>query len=190
MGKFSRDKGARVEREVGADYILFFDDDMMFPADTFERLFAHRVPMVGALAFTAREPITPVLYKFHRRWNFQKQIESADIQPMAYYEPDGLMQVDAIGTGFVLIDCKVFDRLEAPWFHGAISAGEDIHFCWKLHQAGIPVYCDTSVKTLHKPNAPSRWMEEGYYLEHRRTLERQAATYHSDPDLRELQAAR
>lgn len=156
-----------VERALKAnlDYILFFDDDMIFARDAFLRLWRHQLPFVGALAFTARTPITPVLYKFKRTWNFEKQLEDVDIQPDFYYEQNSLIKIDAIGTGFVLINTDVFKKIPRPWFHGSINCGEDIHFCWQCARHGIPVHCDTSVRTIHKPNQPVVWHSEETYLD-------------------------
>ena len=154
-----------VQRAVDAncDYVLFFDDDMIFGRDCFLRLWRHQKPFVGALAFTAREPIAPVLYRFRRTWNFEKQRDDVDIGVMFDYPKDQLVQVDGMGTGVVLISMDVFRKLPKPWFDGAVTAGEDIHLCWKMYQQGIPVYCDTSVKTMHVPNQPQVWHDELYY---------------------------
>lgn len=173
--------------EFGSDYVFFFDDDMIFARDTFLRLWRRNVPFVGALAFTGREPITPVLYRFKRNWNFSKQTEDVDIEPIWRYERDSLVQVDAIGTGVVLIKTDVFRRVPKPWFHGAKGAGEDIHFCWQCAKAGVPIFCDTSVKTIHKPNQPAQWMDEAYYLT-KREAELKSETDNRHPDLEQLQA--
>ena len=148
------------------DYVLFFDDDMIFARDAFLRLWRHQLPFVGALAFTARTPITPVLYKFKKEWNFDDKgaIMDVDIEPIFYYEQDSLIQVDAIGTGFVLINTDVFKKIPKPWFHGAISCGEDVHFSFQCMKHKIPVYCDTAVKTIHRPNQQTIWHDEISYL--------------------------
>lgn len=186
----ARDRVARLALESGCDYIFFFDDDMMFPLNSFLRLWRHQVDFVGALAFTAREPITPVLFQFIRTFNVDLRREDIEIKPYFRYPKDSLVRIDALGSGVVLIRTEVFKRLEEPWFHGAISQGEDIHLCYKMGQAGIPVYCDTSIKTLHKPNEPRPWMDELHYLEHLEESEKeyerivgQSKPDDSDPDI-------
>lgn len=182
-----------VERALAwnADYVFFFDDDMMFADDCFVRLFNHQKPFVGALAFTSREPISPVLYKFRRSYSFDEV--RIDVEPILDYPRDRLFQVDAIGTGVVLISTDVFKKLGGPpWFNGSISMGEDIYLCYKMEKAGIPIYCDSSVKTLHAPNEPLKWHGEQYYLESKdkayRFHDNRQATYHSNPQLSELSA--
>jgi hypothetical protein len=161
----ARDAVVEVALAYGSDYILFFDDDMVFAKDTFLRLWRHQKPIIGALAFTARLPIAPVLWKFKRKWNFEKQCEDIDSQVLFDYPRDQLVQVDCIGTGVVLIEMSVFKRIKKPWFYGAVGAGEDFHFCWQAGLAGIPIFCDTAVKTSHKPNGPSVWHNEESYLQ-------------------------
>ena len=163
----ARDSIVEAALATKCDYLFFYDDDMIFGRDAFLRLWRHQKPFVGALAFTAREPIAPVLYKFHRTWNFDRQRDDCEIQVIFDYPKDTLFQVDGIGAGVVLIDMACFRAVPQPWFHGAVSAGEDIHFCWSLYRNSIPVYCDTSVKTLHVPNVPVRWHDEAYFLESR-----------------------
>lgn len=167
----ARDSIVEAAIAASCDYVLFFDDDMIFGRDALLRLWRHQKPFVGALAFTAREPIAPVLYKFKRTWNFDRQRDDVEIQVVFDYPKDTLFQVDGIGTGVVLISTECFRRTPAPWFHGGVSAGEDIHFCWQLYRNSVPVYCDTAVKTLHVPNEPVRWHDEAYYLESREKSE-------------------
>lgn len=159
----ARDAVVEKALEYEADYLFFFDDDMIFARDTFLRLWRRQKDIIGALAFTARHPIAPVIWKFKKTWDFDKRAESVDSVPMLDYPKDQLVQVDCIGTGVVLINMDVFRRLKKPWFHGAVGAGEDFHFCWNAGKAGFQIYCDTSVKTLHKPNAPP-WHDEQMYL--------------------------
>ncbi len=145
----------------GADYLLFYDDDMMFDCSIFFKLLRHEKPVVGALAFTARPPITPVIYKFTEGAN-----GGVINNPVLNYERDALQKVDAIGFGVVLIQGSVFRRMPKPWFSNP-GAGEDIQFCFMCRKAGIPIYVDTSAKTVHKPRYAPEWHDEGMFLRDR-----------------------
>jgi len=162
-----RDYVAEAALEAGADYLFFFDDDMVFPKSTFLKLYRHRKPVIAALAFTAREPMAPVLYRFDRGWDFKRQCEKVDIVPLWDYPTDQLIGpeegLQAVGTGVVLINIDVFRQIPRPWFHGSVGSGEDVHFCWQCHQARIPIYADTSAKTWHVPNYPPKWACETEY---------------------------
>ena len=145
----------------GADYLLFYDDDMMFDCSIFFKLLRHEKPVVGALAFTARPPITPVIYKFT-----DGPGGGVINNPVLNYERDALQKVDAIGFGVVLIQATVFRRMPKPWFSNP-GAGEDIQFCFMCRKFGIPIYVDTSAKTVHKPRYAPEWHDEGMFLRDR-----------------------
>ena len=70
------------------------------------------------------------------------------------------LRVKGGGMGCCLIRTDVFDVLKFPWFvwsdvrfdrnTGKVeSCGEDIDFCEKCEQAGIPIYADTRVECEH-----------------------------------------
>lgn len=132
----------------GVDYILFLDDDHTFPSDLFYRLIAAQKDVVGALCFRRVEPFGPCVF----RW--QTAVENGNL--MVYDRPEligkGLQKVDAIGFGAVLIKTEVFKRLkpERPgqWFKFE-EVGEDLHFCDLCAQAGIDIWCDTSLEAPH-----------------------------------------
>lgn len=143
---------------LGADYILFYDADMIFTSDVFLKLLRHQLPVVAALAFTGREPLTPVLYEFKTRPD--GKLESS---PIHDYKRDALQQVGAVGFGVVLIQASVFRKLPKPWF-SAPGIGEDIQFAVYCQRAGIPIYADTSAKAIHKPRYAPEWHSEEKYL--------------------------
>lgn len=161
-------RDAIVDRALrtGCDYIFFFDDDMAFPRSAFLKLFRHRKPFVTALSFTSREPIAPVLYRFYSKWNQQKRMEEVWSEPMFDYPEDELFRIDGCGTGVILLSAEIFKKIPSPWFSGSQgSVGEDVHFSMRCRQAGIPIFCDSSVKTIHVPNEPTHFMDEPRYRE-------------------------
>lgn len=176
----ARDRVCEVAIDGGADWVLMYDDDMRFKPDIFERLVAHNKLVVGALAFTGRQPICPVIYKFKKEWDAKQQAISVDIQPVLDYPRDSLVACDALGTGVILIKSEVLKRIEKPWFYGSLSCGEDILFAWKCKKAGIQIYCDTATKTLHRPNEPLFWHGEEFY---------DVCVNNSNPNLQKLSGA-
>lgn len=122
-----------------AHWLLMVDSDMTFPPDALYRLLAHRAPVVGTVA--ARR----------------------DGKGMsALYGPDiprrGLVQVDRLGTGFLLVDMDIFtgsNPLPKPWFDITMSqetqkaeefdmecTGEDVYFSYRLREHGVPLLLD------------------------------------------------
>ena len=72
---------------------------------------------------------------------------------MVWDRPDligkGLQKVDGIGFGAVLVKTSVFVKLgPPPWFKFS-EVGEDLHFCDLCAQAGVEVWCDTSLEAPH-----------------------------------------
>ena len=161
----ARERGIDLALAAGADYVLFYDDDMMFNASAFLGLLAHKKPVVAALAFTAREPIAPVIYKFTEHQDRGSSI-SLRSDPILDYLPNQLQQVDAVGFGMVLIQASVFRQMPKPWFN-APGVGEDIQFCVMCKRYNIPVFVDTSIKTIHKPRYHAEWHSEEMYLRER-----------------------
>lgn len=131
--------------EWGADYVLWIDSDMRFPANTIEIMLARDVPILGVNATTRREPVMPTAMnlKLDRSDNEVKQvwtkIESRGKQ--------GIEQVTAVGFGVTLIKTDVFKKVPKPWHdviwtdHGNVI-GEDVSFCVKCLEQDIPVFVD------------------------------------------------
>jgi len=155
-----------------ADYLLWWDSDMRFDHSTFLRLFRHDKPVVGALAFTARHPIHPVMYRVIEKWdsiNKLDMIEGSDI--VLDYPKDQLVGNEevngklAMGAAMTLYDMKVFKQIPKPWF-SSTGCGEDFFFSVRCHKYNIPIYIDTAVKTQHKEHSP-RWADEESYWRER-----------------------
>lgn len=156
----------------GADYLLWWDADMLFPLSGFLQLWRNKKLICGALAFTARHPVHPVIFRMrtHIEPTGQEIIDGSDIvmdyprnQLVGSEEVGGEL---AFGAGMVLYNMKVFRELPQPWFTST-GCGEDWFFCHRCSKFGIPRYVDTRVKTLHKEHAP-RWVNEAAYWESRK----------------------
>ena len=157
--------------EWGADLLFTWDADMRFPVGALLQLWRARKPVVGALAFTAREVPYPVLYRM--RWTEDlkgvEHIEGSDI--LLDYPRDQLLgdeQVGgplAFGAGVMLVQTRVFREMPKPWFNST-GCGEDWFFCFRCAKHGIERWVDTRVKAEHKAHA-ARWVSEASYWEAR-----------------------
>lgn len=114
-----------------ADYALFLDSDMTFPRDTLHRLFAHQKDIVGA---TYPQRTSPFM---------MLGIASSSKDLLSQ---EGLIEMDYIPTGCLLIKMSVFDKMDRPFFRCPFDevqiTGEDVDFCERARERGFTVWND------------------------------------------------
>jgi len=155
--------------ESDAQWLFWVDTDMGFLADTVSNLLEHAdpvtAPVVGALCFSNKEThtdgyggnrFTPVPTLYH--W-----VELPDgrngFMPIADYPRDAMVPVAATGSACIVIHRSVFERIAetAPnaWYTRLTNPttgqliGEDMSFCYRAANAGVPMFVNTGVKTTH-----------------------------------------
>ena len=131
--------------ELNADYLLFVDSDVAFSSNALKKLASHDKSIVSGLYFSKNPPFIPQMYEKNKE----------GYKPILDYE-NGLVEVDSVGAGFLLIKTSVFKKLAEPYFSFSDKIGsgdqplsEDMFFCDKSKKAGFKIYCDTSVKCAH-----------------------------------------
>lgn len=72
---------------------------------------------------------------------------------------NGINEVDAIGTGCIMIKREVLEKMSQPYFQfkykdGKLVNGEDFDFCYKAKELGFKVYYDASYKCNHFQTYP------------------------------------
>tara|TARA_R110001606_G_scaffold19359_2_gene71159 strand:- start:1040 stop:1918 length:879 start_codon:yes stop_codon:yes gene_type:complete len=159
--------------DLKADYLFWWDDDMRFEKDAFLRLWRHQKPVISALAFTARDPIFPVIFRLTEKWdmaNKNKIVEKSEI--VLDYPKDQLIgSADlggdlALGAAVCLYDMNIFKQIPKPWFMST-GCGEDYFFSYRCKEFGVERWMDTSVKTAHVHHTV-RWCDEEFYLNSRK----------------------
>lgn len=129
----------RMMLEAGHDWLLFLDDDQIFHPSLLTDLLAHDVEIVGGLYLRRDEPFTANAYIGRTAQGGFVPIDLND------YQGDELLEVDAVGTGAMLIRRGVFERMPEPWFvRGEMT--EDLIFC--AAQDGL-IYCDLGARVGH-----------------------------------------
>ena len=119
-------------RDHQATHILWVDSDMGFPRDSFHRLLAHGLEVVGC-NYPRRHG---------RHFSSASDLAGNPVKPGA----TGLEQVSTIGFGLILTRSSVFeDDYELPLFghhdeHGYCT--EDVMFCRKAIAAGHEIWVD------------------------------------------------
>lgn len=128
--------------ESEATHILWLDSDMRFPKDALVRLLAHTEPIVAANYPTRKHPIRPVA------------VSKVAGQREPVYTPadaSGLVEVEHVGMGVMLVDSDVYRQLAQPWFafwyneKAESHVGEDVYFCFCAREAGLKILVDQDV---------------------------------------------
>jgi hypothetical protein len=121
-------------------------------------LLADKGVISGILTFK-NIPSNWMLWKWGDRENhLVKRIPIAhSLDPMNLFPQyqNVILEVDAVGFGFILIKREVFEAVGLPWFesyHGPRLQyiGEDVMFCKKAQDAGYKIYAHTGVMCSHK----------------------------------------
>jgi hypothetical protein len=126
---------------IGAEYMLWVDSDMIFPATTALRLLAHNEPVVACNYIRRQLPAKGVAYETIGDWE----------NPLPFEPQDELVPVEGIGMGCMLVKTSILQEIPKPWFefHWTEESndhlGEDMDFCMKMADAGYTVKIDTNL---------------------------------------------
>jgi GT2 family glycosyltransferase len=156
----ARNSIVRRALDSGSEWVLFIDDDHVYPSDLLYRLLEHDEDVVGSLYLRRAQPFAPVAFSERGEDGLYQSIDLTELPS------EGLLKVKAIGASGLLIKCEVFRAIEEPWFEygrvGTWDASEDIIFCEKAEQAGFNIYVDLAAQLGHMtPSAiwPS-WIDQ------------------------------
>lgn len=130
--------------EAGAEWIFSVDSDMRFPVNAIEGMMAHDLPVVAANCSKRKQPVGPTARR--RNAALHDDRESEAVWPDR--SVGGIEQVETVGFGVILIKAEVFKQIAWPWFiqpwhdEAQRHVGEDIAFCMRCREAGIPIHVD------------------------------------------------
>jgi len=147
-----------------ADTLCMVDTDMIFQPDALERLRSdpagYEYDILSALSVTRRKPFYPIVLRLKEE-NGETKYQCAKDEING-----GIVEVDAVGTGFTLIRRSVFERMEKElsfgrWFfefgHGGL--GEDTQFCQRAKslKASCKIGVHTGVSIGHRGPIAFYW---------------------------------
>lgn len=143
----NRNLAVKKAQKYNADFLMCLDADMQHPPDIIYRLAKHELPIVSGMYFHQSPPHLPVVYKHKEAHNY---VHCWD------YPKDRLFDVDLVGMGCVLIDMRVFDEIEMPYFaydssreDGIVDVTEDVEFCKKVRAANFNIFVDPTIQCKH-----------------------------------------
>lgn len=132
--------------QIGADWVLYLDDDHVLPRNALMKLLEDDKDVVSALYSRRQPPFNPVLME-------AELPDGTFLWRQVGPQDQGLIKVAAAGAGCLLVKRKVLEALQPPyWTLGQInpaSWGDDLDFCSRIRKAGFDIYCDTNVTIGH-----------------------------------------
>lgn len=136
-----------------SDYILFLDDDTIFPPHAVEVMLRHDVDFVSGLNFAKKVPFWPTIFTSEYRRTGNGSVINQKYKHILDY-PEGLIEVEGVGLFCALIKTDAIRKLREPYFSSpeldlASHIGEDISFSRRFWEAGLKVHVDTTIKCGH-----------------------------------------
>jgi hypothetical protein len=134
-----REKLIEEAKNIGADFALWLDSDMMFPSTTVLRLLAHNKDIVGGNYMRRSKPLKTVAYTDLTNWDSWVPLEPKE----------ELIKVEGVGMGCLLMKTDVFKKLNKPYFRFTFKEdsqdwyGEDFNLLSDLRLQGYEIYIDT-----------------------------------------------
>jgi len=161
---------------TSSDWLLLVDSDERLTTATFDLLIdtAHDAerPVVAGLVFAAFKT-NGDLYPKPVPAIFQDTPEG--FLPLFKYDRNAVFEIDACGTGCVLIHRSVLEKMREMadphqgtdwcWFWDGPLNGEwiseDLLFSRRVRQLGFPIYVNTAAVLPHQK---SYWLEESHHI--------------------------
>lgn len=160
-----------------AAWLLMIDSDERFTPEAIDKLLsaAHDKdrPVVAGLYFGTwpnpggllPKPI-PHIYR--------QGDDGVSVIPVLNYKPDTVIEIDAAGTGCLMVHRSVLETMRANadpsegdswcWFRdlplGGLWLGEDLYFCRRIKSLGFPIHAHTGAVLGHRRKY---WLDDGQF---------------------------
>ena len=161
----ARNTLAKRALKVGAEYLLFLDDDTAPPNNALMSLMSHLdtvdddVAVCAGIYTTKEDPVEPLVYK------------EQGAGPFWRWKYGEIFPCWGVGTGCMMIRLSALSKLPEPWFKdiGSVEqadesvanlmqdlqpgdsfvVSDDMYFCNKLNQAGFKIHAHGGVLAVH-----------------------------------------
>lgn len=138
------------------DYILWLDEDMIYPMNIISKYLEHKPEIIGCLYFRRSEPHQPIGYR--KSSNPLKPFNAID--PRSVPDNIEIIDVDGLGYGGMMVSMDVYRKMgEDKWTHygenfhkpykceGQLS--HDLQFCRDAQKYGVKIQMHTKVRPWH-----------------------------------------
>lgn len=134
------------------DYLIMIDSDIVPPPDYLKLLDFQKDIISGVcFAFTKKNIFPLVLKKSATKPTDSKYFPYESVDPAKW---DGLIEVDAVGTGAIVLSRKVLEAMPYPFKNvydkvGEKQIGNDLNFCREAKAKGFKVFVHTDYVCSH-----------------------------------------
>lgn len=157
----------------GAEYLFFWDSDVVPPYDIVPRLIAEGRPVISGLYWRRHPNMFPEVFQVNPKTGIPEPMSAEEIHRLRGAHA-GVMECDAVGLGCCLIHRSVLEKLakrsqkftminpdnpeetlEVYEFmkmiiQDRVTISEDIHFCSRVkHELGFKIFVDLSIECAH-----------------------------------------
>lgn len=139
--------------ETKHTHLFFLDDDILLLPHTVEKLLARDLPIVSGLYYERMQSHRPILINTPKNEAGEMRYEWLPLENAQSEDGSGLVRVDVVPGGCLLIKREVFEKLSPPWFlfktEEHVRMGEDVYFSLHAGRNGYSCYVDISQEVLH-----------------------------------------
>ena len=152
----ARNTAAVMAMEVEADYLLFLDDDVLVPSDSFTRLKKANKDIIAGLVMIRGYPFNVMLFKEVFKDKNGKSVRSLDFyNDIPVGGGNFIVPCGAVGFSLCLLKVNVLKIIPPPLFVTGSFHTEDVYFCEKYREVfsalnkTVEIYADTSIQCGH-----------------------------------------
>jgi len=131
------------------DELMFIDDDVLLPEDSYQQLAKYtdsgEADIIAGVTLIRGYPFHPMIFDFKDKENHYMDDYASKI------EENGLVNCDAVGFSICLMKTEILRKVTPPYFITGEKHTEDIYFCQKVTRQvpGAKIRVNPKVETGH-----------------------------------------
>jgi hypothetical protein len=135
------------------DYLMMIDSDIIPPDNYFNLIDFEKDIISGVCYVYAKKKVFPLVLQHSKKKNTGNKYRPYDSIDKKKW--NGLMEVDGVGTGAIIISRNVLEAMPYPFQnvyekkYGEKLIGNDFNFCVKAKKLGFKMYCHTDYHCSH-----------------------------------------